>query len=49
LLEGFARRVGRSTLIYTRNDTGKLALLQARERWIAGRFEDGCDTRLRWN
>lgn len=48
LREGFAKRVGRSRLVYTRSESGKLALLQARERWIAGRFEEGCDARLRW-
>jgi superfamily II DNA or RNA helicase len=48
LLEGFTQRVGRSELIYTRTDAGQRALLQARERWMAGRFDEGCDTRLRW-
>lgn len=48
LVEAFSRRVGRSQLVYTRNDAGKRALLQARERWIIGRFDAGCDTRLRW-
>jgi len=48
LAEGFARWVGRSQLVFTRNDTGRQALLRAREAWIAGRFDQGCDTRLRW-
>ncbi len=48
LLAVFQKRVGPSELIFTRNDAGKRALLQAREHWISGRFDEGCDTRLRW-
>jgi len=48
LLASFNRHVGRSALIYTRTDAGQRALLHARERWIVGRFDQGCDTRLRW-
>jgi superfamily II DNA or RNA helicase len=36
------------TLIYTHRDPGRLALLQAREQWLAGRFDPGCDSRTMW-
>jgi superfamily II DNA or RNA helicase len=48
LAAAIARRLGRTELIYTRNDAGRRALIQARERWLAGRFGEGCDVRARW-
>ncbi len=48
LRHAFAARLGRCELVHVRGDAGRRALLQARERWIAGRFEEGCDSRLRW-
>lgn len=41
-------RLGRMQLIYTRNEDGRLALLQAREAWLAERFESSCETRMVW-
>jgi superfamily II DNA or RNA helicase len=48
LREAYARRLGRAELVYTRSEAGRRALLQAREQWLAQRFEGGCDTRQLW-
>lgn len=41
-------RIGPLSLIYTRNEAGRLALLRAREAWLLGRYDGGCETRMVW-
>jgi hypothetical protein len=45
---GLDAATGATELVYTRTEAGQLALLQARERWLAGRFGEGCESRTRW-
>ena len=48
LLRNVSGRFRRAQLIFTRSQAGRLVLLQARERWLATRFDPGCESRMLW-
>ena len=42
------RRVGRSMLLYTRSEEGRLELLRAKERALLGTSNTGIERRVQW-